>query len=161
MTYDPINFSTQLIKGRIAETIFEQMLRDAGGFTILAFGYESVLPELAHRQHDLQTEETMEIIRRAPDFAVINNDNHEVHLIEVKYMMHITQDWVLKATKRMYESWKPSYLFIATPERFYYGKAEDIVKNRGVIKPLGTSWISQNIQDNYIKILNKFIDSKI
>lgn len=28
MAYDPINFSTNLIKGRIAETIFEQMLHD-------------------------------------------------------------------------------------------------------------------------------------
>jgi len=158
MTYDPIYFSTQLIKGRIAETLFEQMLRDAGGFTILAFGYESVLPELAHRQHDLQTEETMEIIRRAPDFAVINNKNHEVHLIEVKYMMHITQNKVLNAAKRMYESWKPSYLFVATPSRFYYGKVDEIVKKKGVIKPLGTSQISKKIQDNYINILNKFIE---
>jgi hypothetical protein len=161
MTYNPIIFSTNLIKGRIAETIFEQMLRDAGGFTILAFGYESVLPEIAHRQHDLQMEETMEIIRRAPDFAVINNKNHEVHLIEVKYMMHITQDWVFKAATRMYESWKPSYLFIATPERFYYGKAEEIVKNRGVIKPLGLSLIPKKIQENYISILNKFINSNL
>ena len=52
MKNDQIYFSEQLTKGRIAETLFEQMLRDAGGFTILAFGYESVLPELAHRQHD-------------------------------------------------------------------------------------------------------------
>lgn len=158
MTYDPINFSTQLIKGRIAETIFEQMLRDAGGFTILAFGYESVLPELAHRQHDLQTEETMEIIRRAPDFAVINNKDHEVHLIEVKYMMHITQEKVFKAANRMYQSWKPSYLFIATPECFYYGKVEEIVNSKGIINKLGFSQISKEIQDNYINILNKFIE---
>jgi len=34
-----INFSEKLIKGRIAETIFEQILRDAGRFTVLAFGY--------------------------------------------------------------------------------------------------------------------------
>ena len=90
MYYDPINFSKNLVKGRIAETIFEQMLRDAECFTILAFGYESVLPELAHRQHDIHAEETMEIIRRAPDFAVINNETHDVHLIEVKYLMNLT-----------------------------------------------------------------------
>lgn len=74
MNHDSIDFSRNLVKGRIAETLFEQMLRDAGCFTILAFGYESVLPELAHRQNDLHAEETMEIIRRAPDFAVINNE---------------------------------------------------------------------------------------
>ena len=77
MNHNPIYFSHNLVKGRIAETLFEQMLRDAGGFTILAFGYESVLPELAHRQQDVTAEETMEIIRRAPDFSVINNETHE------------------------------------------------------------------------------------
>lgn len=157
MKYDPVNFSRNLVKGRIAETLFEQMLRDAGGFTILAFGYESVLPELAHRQHDIQTEETMEIIRRAPDFAVINNESHEVHLIEVKYMKHPSKKFVLRAAKRMFESWKPSYLFLATPKGFFFDKAGDIVKHKGVIDPLSHPHIPNTLQDKYIKLLNEFI----
>jgi hypothetical protein len=44
MNYDPVNFSKNLVKGRIAETLFEQMLRDAGCFTILSFGYEQIIP---------------------------------------------------------------------------------------------------------------------
>ena len=101
------------------------MLRDAGCFySDLAFGYESVLPELAHRQHDMQAEETMEIIRRAPDFAVINNETHEVHLIEVKYMMNPKTDWILRDAVRMYECWKPSYLFLATPNGFFLTRRE-------------------------------------
>ena len=52
-----IKFTESLVKGKIAETIFEQMLRSAkfknGSmkghhvFTVLHFGYEHVLPELA------------------------------------------------------------------------------------------------------------------
>lgn len=87
MNYNPITFSRNLVKGRIAETLFEQMLRDAGCFTILSFGYENIIPELAHRQQDMRAQETLEIIRRAPDFAVINNNTHDVSLIEVKYLM--------------------------------------------------------------------------
>ena len=155
--YDPIRFSENLVKGRIAETLFEQMLRDAGGFTILAFGYESVIPELAHRQHDMQAEETMEIIRRAPDFAVINNDTHDVHLIEVKYMMHISAEKVLKAATLMFESWKPSYLFVATPEGFYFDKASTIVENKGMIEPLRHKQIPADLQEKYVKLLNEFI----
>lgn len=158
MNNDPIDFSRNLVKGRIAETLFEQMLRDAGGFTILAFGYESVLPELAHRQHDMQAEETMEIIRRAPDFAVINNKSHEVQLIEVKYMMHPRSDWILRDAERMCESWKPAYLFLATPTGFFFDKALDIVKNEGVIASLGDRLnIASAIQEKYIKLLNDFI----
>jgi hypothetical protein len=157
MKYNPIEFSINLIKGRIAETLFEQMLRDTGHFTILAFGYESVIPELAHRQHDIHVQETMEIIRRAPDFAVINNESHEVYLIEVKYMMRPRTEWILNDAKRMHESWKPSYLFLATPNGFFFDKASVIVEKKGIISKLNNPKISKELQEKYTKILNQFI----
>lgn len=156
MNYDPIDFSRNLVKGRIAETIFEQMFRDAGCFTILAFGYENVLPELAHRQNEINFAETMEIIRRAPDFAVIDNKSHDVHLVEVKYMANPKSEWILRDAKRMVESWKPSYLFLVTPNGFFFDKAGDILKTEK-ISPLTHPHISKELQDKYIKILNEFI----
>lgn len=157
MNYDPVNFSKNLVKGRIAETLFEQMLRDAGCFTILSFGYEQIIPELAHRHNDVKAQETMEIIRRAPDFAVINNDTHDVYLIEVKYLMRPTASTILADAKRMFESWKPSYLFLATPEGFYFGKAGDIVKSEGIIEPFSHPNISKELQAKYTELLNEFI----
>lgn len=158
MNNEQIDFSKKLIKGRIAETLFEQMLRDAGGFTILAFGYESVLPELAHRQHDMNAEETMEIIRRAPDFAVIDNKTHEVKLIEVKYMMHPLERWVFNDAQKMFDSWKPAYLFLATPNGFYFDKASAILEKKGTIAPLGDALhIPSDLQAKYTKLLNEFI----
>jgi nucleotidyltransferase/DNA polymerase involved in DNA repair len=146
-----------LVKGRIAETLFEQMLRDAGCFTILAFGYENVLPELARRQQDMQTEETMEIIRHTPDFAVINNKTHEVHLIEVKFMKNQRVEWILRDARRMYESWKPSYLFLATPNGFFFDKASKIVEREGIIDKFSHPEISIELQENYTRLLNEFI----
>jgi hypothetical protein len=157
MFQTPLDFSKQLLKGRIAETIFEQMFRDVGTFTVLAFGYENILPELAHRQNDIQAEETMEIIRRAPDFAVIDNKSHDVYLIEVKYMMHPNQDFILKAAQRMTDSWKPSYLFLATPKGFFFGRAGEVVKNKGVINELANSCVSSKLQEKYLELLNQFI----
>ena len=157
MNYDPIDFSRKLLKGRVAETMFHQMMRDTGKFTVLAFGYENVLPELARRQNDLQAQETMEIIRRAPDFAVIDNESHEVYLIEVKYMMHPRTEWILRDAKRMFESWKPSYLFLATPNGFYFDRASTIVKRAGAISELQHPHISQELRSKYVSLLNEFI----
>jgi len=150
-------FSEQLIKGKITELIFEQMLREAGGFTVLSFGYENILPELMHRQHDMKTEKTMEVIRRAPDFAVINDDTHDVHLIEVKYRKQMRSSEILSLSNKMYESWKPSHLFLATPIGFYFDNVSDIIKNKGKVKPLVHRQISKALQDRYIKLLNEFI----
>lgn len=161
MTHDSIDFTRKLAKGRITETLFEQMLRDAGCFTILAFGYENVLPELANRQHNMQAEETMEIIRRAPDFAVINNETHEVHLIEVKYMMNPRAEWILRDAERMYASWKPSYLFLATPEGFYFDKANKIIEKKGVMDKLTHPQIPMELQEEYKKLLNELIPPNI
>lgn len=161
MTYDPIDFSRNLVKGRIAETLFEQMMRDTGLYTILAFGYENILPELVHRQNDIHAQETMEIIRRAPDFAIINNKSHEVQLVEVKYMMRPKADWILRDAKRMFESWKPAYLFLSTPEGFFFDKAATIFENKGKIPSLSHSQIPKELQDKYIKILNEFIVSNV
>lgn len=99
----------------------------------------------------------MEIIRRAPDFAVIDHETHEVRLIEVKYMMHPKPVYILDAAKRMFESWKPSYLFLATPKGFFMDRASNIIKNKGDIKPLGFEKISKQLQTKYIKLLNEFI----
>ncbi len=157
MTQTKIEFSKELIKGKIAEMIFEQMLRDAGCFTILAFGYENILPELMHRQQDMKTQETMEIIRRAPDFAVINNETHDVTLIEVKYRRNFTSRKVLEIAERMHDSWKPSYLFLATPECFYFDKAITITKEGGKIRPFEHKNIPQELQQKYLGLLNDFM----
>jgi hypothetical protein len=157
MNIHNIDFSRNLVKGRIAEILFEQMLRDTGYFTILAFGYENILPELAHRQNDVHAQEAMEIIRRAPDFAVIDNESHEVYLVEVKYMMRPTVEKIIAASKRMFESWKPSYLFLATPDGFFFDKVSDILEKKGIISPIDNPKIPKELQNKYKEILNDFI----
>lgn len=59
-----ISFSRDLLKGKIAEVIFEQMFRDCGKFTILSFGYEKTVPEVAH-QHVVEVQQVLENIRHA------------------------------------------------------------------------------------------------
>ncbi len=155
---DKLNFSKQLIKGRVAEMIFEQMLRDAGGFTVLGFGYEKIIPELAIRQDTIEAERTMEIIRRAPDFAVIRHSTNKVYLVEVKYMHNMTREKVLVAAEKMINSWDPSYLFIVTPHSFYFESVKSIVEKKGEIEAFGFDTVNKELQDEYLKLLNTFID---
>jgi len=91
----------------------------------------------------MHTQEIMEIIRRALDFAAINNETREVYLIEVKFMKNPRVEWILRDAKRMYGSWKPSYLFLATPEGFFFDKAKTIIDNEGIVSPFVHPQISQ------------------
>jgi hypothetical protein len=141
-----IIFTENLIKGKIAKIVFENMLREAGCFIILHFGYEYTLPELACGTNFDKESETAKAVRTAPDFGVINNETKKVHLIDVKYRKTFRYDDVLKIAIRMSEAWNPSYIFLASKTGFYFDSITNIIKNKGNIKLL---------QDKYLNLLNK------
>jgi hypothetical protein len=152
---DNILFARNLVKGKIAETIFAQMLRETKDFTVLEFGYEKVIPELLQQGYD-ENNIMFETLRTAPDFAVIDRRTREVKLVEVKYRHSINRIDVLKCADKMSRSWNPSYLFIATLDGFYFDEIGDIVRSKGNISRLNSSLISVDLQDKYLKILTDF-----
>jgi len=150
-----IDFAKNLVKGKIAETIFAQMHREAGGFTVLEFGYEKIIPELVQQGYS-ENNLTIKTLRTAPDFAVINQKTKNVKLIEVKYMRILNLSYVLFDAQRMRESWNPSFLFVATLDGFYFDSIEIIIKNKGKISRLKDPQISLELQNKYLKILTDF-----
>lgn len=150
-----ISFTRNLVKGRIAETIFAQMLRDAGVFTVLEFGYEKVIPDLLQYNHGHE-DPVIETLRTAPDFAVINRENQEVKLIEVKYRRTLNSIDILSCARKMHASWNPSYLFVATLDGFYFDDIAKIIENDGEISPLVHPHISEDLQAEYLNILQDF-----
>ncbi len=153
-----IHFTHELIKGKIAELIFAQMVRSTDAYTILEFGYEKTLPSLAQMHPKSEaTAETMEIIRRAPDFTIINHTSKEVHLIEVKYMHEIKASKVLASAKAIQKSWKRAALFIVSPGGFYFDSVESVIKNKGTIPVFKHSKIPQKVQAEYLKLVHEFI----
>jgi len=148
-----IGFTKNLIKGKIAEIIFERMLREAGVFTVIHFGYEYILPELTRDKVIDKNSEAIDAIRTAPDFAVINNDTKKVHLIEVKYLSTFSKSTVLRYAKKMSASWNPSYIFLATKGGFYFDEISDVIKKKGDIGRLAHRNISKELQDKYLGLL--------
>lgn len=152
---DNIIFARNLVKGKVAETIFAQMLRETKEFTVLEFGYEKIIPELVQQGYDTDSP-MVETLRTAPDFAVINRKTKEVKLIEVKYMYNLNFEHTLRYAKRMSQSWNPSYLFIATLNGFYFDEINQIIKNKGKIKLLDHPQIKKELQMKYLQILVDF-----
>jgi len=150
---DNVLFTRNLVKGRIAETIFAQMFRNGGKYTVLEFGYEKVVPQLMSRDYN-SDDPVIENLRIAPDFAVINQDTKEIRLIEVKFRKVMQQEQVLTIARNMRISWDPSYLFIATLDGFYFDDIDEIIKSDGRISKLKE--VSEEEQVKYLKILLDF-----
>lgn len=150
-------FIKDLIKGKIAEIIFEQMFRESGKFTILHSGYEYTLPELAQYQHLTEIKAVIENIRNAPDFVLISQDKKEVYLVEVKYRKHRDADKIKQIVEKTLKVWNPSWLFIASPDGFFFEPCSMIKKNNGRIGPLvNQKFVSPEVRKEYLQLLNHF-----
>jgi len=152
-------FSHDLIKGKIAELIFELMFRDVGRFTVLRFGYEYTLPELAQYQHLVEVKRVLDNIRNAPDFVIIqkNGDGKlNVFTVEVKYRSHLNPVEIKEIAASTLKTWNPSWLFVATPEGFFFSPCSSVVNNDGQIAPLADNWVDQKIKAKYLELLRDF-----
>lgn len=150
------DFQENLIKGKIAELIFQQMMAESEKHTILPLGYERVLPGLLDRHNN----DILKPIRTAPDFVLIPKDENDdnILIVEVKFRKSITAKNNLEVASEQNKRWNPSYLFVATSNRFYFNKCEEIVKNKGMMEELEDVFVSQKLQTKYLKILNRFLD---
>ncbi|MEO5645881.1 MAG: hypothetical protein ABIQ91_00185 [Candidatus Paceibacterota bacterium] len=152
----PIDFSKQLIKGKIAELVFEQMFRRVDGYTVIPFGYESIIPELVQYAEREDRNGLIENIRNAPDFALVSHAPKQVLLVEVKYRKNIDMEEVKETAKRICAQWKLAWIFYATPKGFYFDFCADI-GHQHKLTYLDESIIPIEIQEEYLKLIREFI----
>lgn len=152
-----IAFAEKLLKGRIVETIFEQMMRLSEKYTVLRFGYENTSPELAQYQHLLRNKHIIQKLRHAPDFLLISQDKSEAYFVEVKYRNHLDSQEILEVCDQVLDHVDPAWLFIATPHGFYFSPCNEIKNHNGYIEPMHDRWVDARSQDAYVELLNRFI----
>ena len=151
------DFAQQLIKGKIAEVVFDQMFREAGRYTVIPFGYETVLSDLHQYFHRDTEKELFETVRNAPDFALVTHEPEDVHLVEVKYKTKVNLVFLRKDAAAIYERWKLASIFVATPEGFFFDHCRDLAKSGSELTPLSDEIIPNDLQEKYRAVLNEFV----
>lgn len=149
------DFSRNLIKGKIAEVVFEQMIREEERYTIIPFGYEHTMPTLSQYQDLAIVKSVMKNIKDAPDFVLISNNKSEVHLVEVKFRKNLDKAELIEIAKKLLDRWEYPWLFVATPKGFYCSQCK-FIKETEKIDPLPESWVTRERQNEYLKLLNEF-----
>lgn len=152
-----IQFARGLIKGKIAEIVFETMMSNTHQYKLIHFGYEHTTPELVTRE--VRTEENKEILQmlsNAPDYIEVDSSN-KVTLVEVKFRRKYRPEYLVKTAKSLQEKWSGSWLFVATPERFYFDNTDNVVANNGSMSELDEGVVGREVQDDYLELLREFI----
>lgn len=143
-----------LIKGKIAEIVFEEMFSEMG-CKVIPFGYERTVPELRRYNKSKQGKKVLDNFRDTPDFAVIPFDKKNIFLIEVKFRSELDIAEIIGTAERQIERWNPSELFIATKEGFYINDCATIIKNNDIAR-LESCRVSEELQNKYLKLIQRF-----
>lgn len=149
-------FYFNLIKGKVAEQVFELMFRQSKRYTVIPFGYESIIPEVAQYVDNGLRNALFENIRNAPDFALVSHNPEQVYLVEVKYRSRMDSEEVRESARKICEKWRLAYLFVATPEGFYMDRCTEVMKD-GKVKPLSIDWVPEPLQKQYLGFLDRFM----
>ncbi len=72
-----------MIKGRIAETLIEELFLSLG-YNVFRYGMENTVPGVMKLLKDIKSE-VANIIRKMPDFVIQNTKTGDVFFIEVKF----------------------------------------------------------------------------
>jgi len=136
--------------------IFDQMFRKAGYYTVIPFGYETIIPELIQYTNQSDRKELIDNIRSAPDFALVSHDPKQVLLVEVKYRSRIDIEEIRKTAQLICERWKLVWLFVASPDGFYFNSCNELGE-KSELTPLSDKMISRNVQDEFLALIKDFI----
>jgi hypothetical protein len=77
------NSKENMIKGRIADTLVEELFLSLG-YNVFRYGMENTIPGIMKLLKGVRTDVANDI-RRMPDFVIQNPNTNQVHFIEVKF----------------------------------------------------------------------------
>lgn len=77
-------FDENMIKGRIAETLIEQLFTRMG-YDVFRYGMENTIPGIMKKLANSEPREVVNEISKMPDFVVKHPEENTIHYIEVKF----------------------------------------------------------------------------
>ncbi len=157
------NFAEGMLKGRMAETLVDELLRKSGN-TVYRFGYEAILQNLSQIKQAFEAHsEVGEKIRAIPDFIVIDKNGNPIFL-EVKFRwdskLHKKDKERLERIKKF---WNAKMIFVNCSQKPFFRISDPpYVDEDGslISKPLidEMSWkIDKNVYDDFEVLVGKYL----
>jgi len=155
--------SENLLKGRMAETLVEELLKQSGNI-VYRFGYEAIVQNLAQLDEKFDRfTEIGERIRLIPDFIVVNKKGKpafveakfrwkpEIHRDDYKNFEKINNFWGAKII--LVNCWEQPYFRISDPP--YFDKNKKLI-----LRPLlrEKDWeITQELYFEYEELVRRYL----
>ena len=159
------NFAESMLKGRMAETLFEELMKESGNI-VYRFGYEAIVQNLIQLEEKFSRySDVGEKIRSIPDFIVLDKKGEPL-LVEVKFRARpndpIHRDTV-EILRRLEKSWSATLVLVNCWEQPYFRIAKPPYfdsKKQLQLKPLSSTveWdIKLDVYEEYEMLVHKYL----
>ena len=152
-----------MLKGRMAETLFEELMRQSGNI-VYRFGYEAIVQNLTQLEEKFDRySEVGERIRAIPDFIVIDR-NGKPDFVEVKFRwkpeLHEGDYKMLEKINRFWNArivfincWEQPYFRISDPP--YFDKNKKLMLKSLIQEE---NWkIDKKLYEEYENLVHKYL----
>jgi len=133
-------FKEDMIKGRIAEALIEELFLTLG-FSVFRYGMENTVPGIMKLLR--RDSEAAENIRRMPDFVIQVNDGEnkgKIYFIEVKFRKN--EEFSIKDVDKEYP-YKDCYFIVVSKKHIKCISLEEL-KRGEVVSPTSTNYYLGN-----------------
>lgn len=152
-----------MLKGRMAETLFEELMRQSGNI-VYRFGYEAIVQNLTQLEERFdRNSEVGERMRAMPDFIVVDKKGRP-DFVEVKFRwkpeLHKTDFAMLE---RIHTLWNARIVFVNCWEQPYFRISDPPYLNRRkefIARPLieEIDWkIDKNLYGVYEELVHRYL----
>jgi hypothetical protein len=157
------NFAESMLKGRMAESLIEELLRKSGN-TIYRFGYEAILQHLSQIKQNFDANtEAGKRIRSIPDFIVIDVNGNPI-FIEVKFRWNGQPHFDDRVRfERIKSFWSAKIIFVNCVQKPYFRISSPPYFNKAgkfMSLPLRdeTAWkIDPNVYEEFESLVEKYL----
>lgn len=159
-----MNFIESMLKGRMAETLVEELLRQSGNI-VYRFGYEAIVQNLAQSAGNFDRQsEVGEKIRSIPDFIVVDKKG-KPEFVEVKFRWksEVVFEKDYKLFEKIEKFWAAKLIFVSCWQQPYFRIAEPpyFDKNKKLrLEPLlsATNWgIDKKLYQDCEKLVHQYL----
>ena len=131
------NFRYGMIKGRIAETLIQELFLSLG-YNVFRYGMENTIPGIMELLKGVRSDVAQEI-RRMPDFVMQNPKTKEVYFVEVKF--RASEEFSFKDLPKGYP-YENAYIILVSKKHIKCLTFEEL-KNGKEITPTSQNYLGK------------------
>jgi len=151
------DFPENLIKGKIVETVFQQMFLEADLYEMYSFEATVDFSSIQHLSHHKDIQNIIDGTSPIPQCIIVPKGKSEVYIVSTMYNPSYHSKELVETAQKLHHNWDYAWLFLATDHHLHFDSCWNIMNSHGHMDFLPYTWIPRDLQEKYRTLLRQFL----